>query len=101
RAAIRILEGAVKRRKLRQQDFERQKALVSGSDDWVGFGGAEVVIEAVFEDLGVKREVLADIARNVAPDAVIASNTSTIPIGELAQGVPHPERVIGMHFFSP
>ncbi|HRP09160.1 MAG TPA: 3-hydroxyacyl-CoA dehydrogenase NAD-binding domain-containing protein, partial [Gemmatimonadales bacterium] len=101
RAAIRILEGAVKRRKLREQDLVRQKALISGGDDWTGFAGAEVVIEAVFEDLAVKRQVLAEIAANVAPDAVIASNTSTIPIGELAQTVPHPERVVGMHFFSP
>jgi 3-hydroxyacyl-CoA dehydrogenase/enoyl-CoA hydratase/3-hydroxybutyryl-CoA epimerase len=101
KAAIRILEDRVKRRRLTRHEFARQQALISGTGDWRGFAGAELVVEAVFEDLAVKRQVMAEIARNVAPDAVIATNTSTLSVAEIAHQVPHPERVLGMHFFSP
>jgi 3-hydroxyacyl-CoA dehydrogenase/enoyl-CoA hydratase/3-hydroxybutyryl-CoA epimerase len=101
RAAIRILEARLKRRRLSRHEFARQQALLSGTGGWTGFHGAEIVVEAVFEDLAVKRQVLEEIARQVPVDTVIATNTSTIPIGEIAQSVPHPERVLGMHFFSP
>lgn len=101
KAAVRILEERVKRRRLTRHEFERQSALISGSGDWSGFAGAELVVEAVFEDLAVKRQVMAEIAHAVAPDAVIATNTSTLSVAEIAQGVPNPERVLGMHFFSP
>ena len=59
------------------------------------------MIEAVFEDLAVKHRVLRDVEPELAPDAVYASNTSTIPIAQIAQAAAHPERVLGMHFFSP
>lgn len=101
KAAIRILEERVKRRRLTRHEFARQQALISGTGDWSGFAGAEIVIEAVFEDLAVKRQVMDEIARNVPADTVIATNTSTLAVGEIAQSVPHPERVLGMHFFSP
>lgn len=101
KAATAILEAQVRRRRLTKHEFQRQRALLSGTGDWSGFAGAEVVIEAVFEELEVKRTVLAEIAREVPPDTVIATNTSTIPIGEIAVGASHPERVLGMHFFSP
>jgi 3-hydroxybutyryl-CoA dehydrogenase len=62
---------------------------------------AELVIEAVPEDVDLKTRVLAELADVVEPDAVIASNTSSIPIAQLATAVPDPTRVIGLHFFSP
>lgn len=101
RAATRILEERVTRRRLTRHDFQRQRALLSGAADWTGFAGAEIVVEAVFEDLAVKRQVMAEAAAHVPDTTVLATNTSTIPIAEIAQGVPHPERVLGMHFFSP
>lgn len=101
RAAIRILEDRLRKRRITRAEFERQRALLSGTGDWSGFRQAEVVIEAVFEDLAVKRQVMEEAAQHVASDAVLATNTSTIPIAEIAQSVPHPERVVGMHFFSP
>lgn len=101
KAATAILEARLKRRRLSRHEFQRQRALLSGTGDWSGFAGAEVVIEAVFEELDIKRQVIAEIARAVPDDTVIATNTSTIPIGEIAVAAPHPERVIGMHFFSP
>ena len=63
--------------------------------------GADLMIEAVPEDAGLKAAVLSDASRKLASDAIIASNTSSIPIAQLAAGLPHPERVLGLHFFSP
>jgi 3-hydroxyacyl-CoA dehydrogenase/enoyl-CoA hydratase/3-hydroxybutyryl-CoA epimerase len=63
--------------------------------------GADVVIEAVFEDPGLKKKVFAEVLPVVAPDALLASNTSTLPITELATGVDRPADFLGMHFFSP
>ena len=62
---------------------------------------AQVVIEAVFEDLAVKRELFTRLGRVVEPDTLVASNTSAIPISELAGALPHPQRFLGLHFFSP
>jgi 3-hydroxyacyl-CoA dehydrogenase/enoyl-CoA hydratase/3-hydroxybutyryl-CoA epimerase len=69
--------------------------------DDIGFERADLVIEAVFEDLEVKRSVVAHLEAVLEPTAVIASNTSTIPITRIAEGAARPERVLGMHFFSP
>ncbi|MFN7940067.1 MAG: 3-hydroxyacyl-CoA dehydrogenase NAD-binding domain-containing protein [Thermoanaerobaculia bacterium] len=66
-----------------------------------GCGAAALVVEAVFEDLALKRSLLARVAAEAAPGTVLASNTSTLPIASLAAGLPHPERVLGLHFFSP
>ncbi len=63
--------------------------------------GCDLVIEAVFEDLALKRSVLAEAEAVIAPGAVFASNTSALPIGEIAKGARVPERVVGMHYFSP
>ncbi len=63
--------------------------------------GADLVIEAVFEDLELKRTVLAEAEERIAPDAVFATNTSALPIHEIAARARHPERVLGMHYFSP
>jgi len=64
-------------------------------------GACDLVIEAVVEELAVKRELLARLAARQAATAILASNTSTLPISRLAAGVPSPERVLGLHFFSP
>lgn len=101
RAAIDIPAGQQKRRRISRFEFERLSALVSGTVDSRGFERSDLVIEAVFEDLAVKRAVLAELEAVVKPDAVFASNTSTIPIARIAEGARHPERVLGMHFFSP
>lgn len=91
----------LQRRRLSKQRFREVSALVSGTTDWSGFERAEVVIEAVFEDLKVKHEVFKTLEKETGPDCVLASNTSTIPIADIATSVSVPERVIGMHFFSP
>lgn len=65
------------------------------------FDGCDLVVEAVFEELDLKRRVFAEIEEHVDPKTVIASNTSALPIRQLASGARHPERIIGMHYFSP
>jgi 3-hydroxyacyl-CoA dehydrogenase/enoyl-CoA hydratase/3-hydroxybutyryl-CoA epimerase len=101
RAALGILDERLKRRRLTRPQHQRLSALLSGTADFSGFTRADLVIEAVFEDLAVKQRVLADVEAEVRPEAIFASNTSTIPIRDIAAGAERPERVIGMHFFSP
>lgn len=74
---------------------------ISGTTRYDGFGRCEIVVEAVFEELALKQQVLADIEALGNQDLVYASNTSTIPISKIAEHAKHPENVIGMHFFSP
>jgi 3-hydroxybutyryl-CoA dehydrogenase len=64
-------------------------------------GVADLVVEAVFEELDAKRQVWAELATHARPDALLASNSSTIAISRLVEGVPHPERCCNMHFFHP
>jgi 3-hydroxyacyl-CoA dehydrogenase / enoyl-CoA hydratase / 3-hydroxybutyryl-CoA epimerase len=83
---------------------EQAKALlerITPSGDAADAAGADLVIEAVFEDPDVKREVFAEIEPHLAPGALLGSNTSTLPITDLAEGVSRPEAFIGLHFFSP
>lgn len=100
-AARKILLNRVHRRRLSKFEFRRLEALLSGGMDWAGFRRADLVIEAVFEDLGVKQQTFVDIETHVRPDCILASNTSTIPIAKIAEVTTHPQRVVGMHFFSP
>lgn len=100
-AARKILDDRRTRRRITRYDYVRQTALLSGGTDWSGFRSADLVIEAVFEDLEVKHNVFRDVEAAVGPETVLASNTSTIPIGDIATATRRPERVLGMHFFSP
>src|SRR5262245_42911769 len=79
----------------------RQKALVTGSVSKDGFADADFVIEAVFEELSVKKRVFAEVEAVVAADCVLATNTSSLSVTEMAAGLAHPERVVGFHFFNP
>jgi 3-hydroxyacyl-CoA dehydrogenase/enoyl-CoA hydratase/carnithine racemase len=79
----------------------RLKALVTGSVEKAAFADADFVIEAVFEDLGVKKQVFAEIEPLIKPDAILATNTSSLSITEMAADLEHPERVVGFHFFNP
>src|SRR5215217_1626326 len=101
KAANRLLSDRLQKRRLTRPQYERLSALLSGSADYSGFQRADLVIEAVFEDLEVKRKVLAEVEAVVRPDAIFATNTSTIPIRRIAENARRPERVLGMHFFSP
>ncbi len=95
-----VLDERRRKRRLTKLAFDDMLSLVSGGTDYTGFRRAQLVIEAVFEDLDVKHEVLREV-ESIAPDAIFASNTSTIPIARIADASSRPERVVGMHFFSP
>jgi 3-hydroxyacyl-CoA dehydrogenase/enoyl-CoA hydratase/3-hydroxybutyryl-CoA epimerase len=100
-AARRILAERLRRRRITRYEHRQLAALLSGGTGWEGFGRADVVIEAVFEDLELKRDIVRQIRGVVRDDCLIASNTSTIPIHQIAAAMRHPDRVLGMHFFSP
>jgi 3-hydroxyacyl-CoA dehydrogenase/enoyl-CoA hydratase/carnithine racemase len=85
-----------------QDKANRLKALVTGHlDKAAAFGDADFVIEAVFEELGVKQKVFAELEAVVRPDAILATNTSSLSVSEMAARLEHPERVVGFHFFNP
>ena len=100
-AARALVDERLKRRRLTRYDHARLVALLSGGETWAGFGAADLVIEAVFEDLAVKQQVVRECEAALPERAVFASNTSTIPIAQIARASKRPEQVIGMHFFSP
>jgi 3-hydroxyacyl-CoA dehydrogenase/enoyl-CoA hydratase/3-hydroxybutyryl-CoA epimerase len=100
-AAREIIDDRLKRRRITKYEHTRLVALLSGGDGYAGFGRAELVIEAVFEDLAVKQHVLREVEDATPEHAAFASNTSTIPIARIAAGARRPAQVIGMHFFSP
>ncbi|MEW1866192.1 3-hydroxyacyl-CoA dehydrogenase NAD-binding domain-containing protein [Streptomyces sp. NPDC088194] len=85
-----------------QDQANRLKALVTGHlDKATAFGDADFVIEAVFEEMGVKQQVFAELEAVVRPDAILATNTSSLSVSEMAAKLEHPERVVGFHFFNP
>jgi 3-hydroxyacyl-CoA dehydrogenase len=86
---------------LAADEMEARIARIAGATDLAAVAEADIVVEAVFEDMGVKQDVFAELDRIVKPDAVIASNTSYLDIDALARGTARPQAVVGMHFFSP
>jgi len=101
-AAVRdVLKERLTRKQITRPQLDDMMSLVGGTIDYSGFGNADLVIEAVFEELGVKHQVLREVEAVMRDDAIFASNTSTIPIARIAEASRRPERVLGMHFFSP
>ncbi|TWP48098.1 3-hydroxyacyl-CoA dehydrogenase [Lentzea tibetensis] len=89
------------KKRISPDEANRLKALVSGSLDKAAFADADFVIEAVFEDLAVKQQVFAEVEEHVSPEAILATNTSSLSITDMASKLKHPERVVGFHFFNP
>ena len=94
-------ENSAKRGKLSAADVEARMAKLSGSLDLQDLAGCDLVIEAVFENMAVKKELFAKLDRIVKPGAVLATNTSALNVNEIASATARPEAVVGMHFFSP
>ncbi len=76
-------------------------SLVTGSTGWDVFTGCDLVLEAVFEEMSVKKEVFAELEQVVSPECILATNTSSLSVTEMGADLGHPERVVGMHFFNP
>ena len=96
-----LLDKKVRRRHLKPAERNSQMARISGTTDYRGFSHRDVVIEAVFEDLALKQRMVAEVEAHCAPDTIFASNTSSLPISDIAAQASRPEQVIGLHFFSP
>ncbi len=97
----RLVAKAVERGRSTKEQADELLARITPTDDPSDAAGADMVVEAVFEDPAVKAQVFAEIEPHLAPDALLGSNTSTLPITGLAEGVSRPADFIGLHFFSP
>lgn len=96
-----VLREQLKKRQITKVQYGDMMALLGGTVDYSGFSNVGLVIEAVFEDLAVKHTVLRETEAVISPHAIFATNTSTIPVTKIASASQRPERVLGMHFFSP
>lgn len=101
KAVYDVLYDRFRKRQITRTQFDDQMALVGGTVDYTGFKNVDLTIEAVFEDLALKHRVLKEAETELPARAVYASNTSSIPIARIAEASRRPERVLGMHFFSP
>jgi len=94
-------ENTLKKGKLTQEKFDQRIALISGTLDYNAIAQADIVIEAVFEDMGVKETVFRQLDATMKPGAILASNTSTLDVNRIASFTQRPQDVLGLHFFSP
>ncbi len=101
KAASRIWKKKVDRRRMTRGEMQRKLARITSTVDWSGFSTCDLVVEAVVENVDIKRQVLSEFEAIAGPDAVFATNTSTIPITDIAAQAKRPENVAGMHFFNP
>lgn len=99
--AASLFDRQVQRHRLEAPAARRKMALLQPALDYAGFAACDLVIEAIIEKLEVKQDVFAELARHVPETAVLASNTSSLSIEKIGAKTPHPERVVGMHFFNP
>lgn len=91
----------VEKKRLNEESGRRLSALVSGSVDQSVFAGADFIIEAVFEELSIKQKLFKDLEAIVSPECVLATNTSSLSVEKMGEGLNNPERVVGFHFFNP
>ena len=91
----------VKKKVIDSYQFSQKTSLVSTGLDFSGFKNLDLTIEAIVEDMGIKQKVIAETAKHMRADAIIATNTSSLSVTEMSKGHPRPEFFAGMHFFSP
>ena len=99
--AYKQLDKKVKRRHMTASERDSLMSLMTTTTEYKGLKDADIVVEAVFEDLNLKHQMVKDIERECNENTIFASNTSSLPIGQIAEGAQRPENVIGLHYFSP
>ena len=95
------MDKGISRKKVTEEKKEKTLALINATTDYDALKGCDLIVEAVFEDVGVKAEVTAKVQAVTGPDCIFATNTSTLPISELAKASNDEQKFIGIHFFSP
>lgn len=99
--AASVFGRRLKRRRMTRTEFDRKMGLISGTQSYGGFGTVDVVVEAIVENMEIKKKVIQETERHVSDECVIASNTSSLSISEMQSVAKIPERIGGMHFFNP
>lgn len=96
-----LFEKGVKNKKISKYDRDRRFMMVNGTIDYSGFQQVDLVIEAVTENIELKRKIFQELEEHVRPDTIIATNTSSLTLKEMSTSFKHPERFVAMHFFNP
>jgi 3-hydroxyacyl-CoA dehydrogenase/enoyl-CoA hydratase/carnithine racemase len=95
------LSKLVEKKRISEESARRLSLLISGSADQNTFAGSDFIIEAIFEELSLKQELFKKLEKIVSPECVLATNTSSLSVEKMTEGLVNPERVIGFHFFNP
>jgi len=101
KAAWDVYAQAIKRKRTKPYEAAGKMAMISGTVDYSGFADADIAIEAVVENLDIKKKVFAEVSQALSSKAILASNTSSLSVTEMARASKDPSRVIGFHFFNP
>ena len=96
-----LLAKKVKRRFIRNSEMQKQLSMITGTINYSGFKEVDIVVEAVFENLELKQNMVVEVEQQTKASTIFASNTSSLPIGKIAAKAARPENVIGLHYFSP
>ncbi|SKA48683.1 fatty acid oxidation complex subunit alpha FadJ [Enterovibrio nigricans] len=99
--SYKLLEKKRKRRIISKAELQSQMGRISGSMDYTGMNRCNVVVEAVFEDLSLKHSMVAEVEEALSDTTIFATNTSSLPIHQIAEGAKRPENIVGLHYFSP
>jgi 3-hydroxyacyl-CoA dehydrogenase/enoyl-CoA hydratase/3-hydroxybutyryl-CoA epimerase len=99
--ASRVLKGKLKRRRITKLEYSHILSHITGTVDYSGFINVDLVVEAIIEDLEIKKKVFKELELHISETAIVASNTSSLLIDDMAGVFKHPERFVGMHFFNP
>ena len=95
------IDRLLDKRRISHDEANRLRGLISGTTELVDFADCDFVIEAVFEEMSIKKQVFADLEKHVSASCVLATNTSSLSVTQMATDLDHPERVVGFHFFNP
>lgn len=95
------IDKLLSRGRISPDEANRLRALTSGTTELVDYADCDFVIEAVFEEMSIKKQVLVDLEKHVSDSCVLATNTSSLSVAQMAADLDHPERVVGFHFFNP